>query len=437
VGGGRDDLSGFNSGLGFQQSYYLATAAEAPARPSLAGEVRADVCVVGGGCTGLSAALHAAEQGLSVVLLEGGRVGWGASGRNGGQIIPGLRKGALELISRYGADEGRALFDLALEARGLVLDLVERHAIACDLKLTGHLAAAAKSGDLDHYARERDVLARVMAYPYTRLVSKADLEIELGSPAYHGGFIDELGGHYHPLNYTLGLARAASAVGVAIYERSPALNLAPSAGGVRVETAQGTVAAAQAILAGDALLAGRLAPRVARHIMPVANYIVATEPLHDPETLIAQDRAVSDSRFVVNYFRLTADKRMLFGGGERYTTRPPRDIAAFAGRHMRKVFPQLAKARIDYAWGGLVSITRTRLPHLGREGGVYFAHGYSGLGAILSTLAGKLMAQAIAGDAAGFDRLAKIAPPPFPGGTLMRAPLHTLGMLWYAMRDRL
>jgi gamma-glutamylputrescine oxidase len=171
--------------------------------------------------------------------------------------------------------------------------------------------------------------------------------------------------------------------------------------------------------------------------MPVANYIVATEPLHDPETLIAQDRAVSDSRFVVNYFRLTADKRMLFGGGERYTTRPPRDIAAFAGRHMRKVFPQLAKARIDYAWGGLVSITRTRLPHLGREGGVYFAHGYSGLGAILSTLAGKLMAQAVAGDAARFDRLAKVAPPAFPGGTLLRSPLHTLGMLWYAMRDRL
>jgi len=440
VNGG--DGSGFNHGLGFQQSYYLATAADAPERPSLSGERRVDLCVVGGGCTGLSAALHAAENGLSVVLLEGGRVGWGASGRNGGQIIPGLRKGALELIARYGETEARALFDLALEARGLVLDLVERHRIACDLKLTGHLAAAAKAGDMDHYAREIDALAGVMAYPHARLATKADMGDELASPGYHGGLIDELGGHYHPLNYTLGLARAAAAAGVAIYERSPALHLTPGALGVRVATAQGAVMAAKVILAGDALLGDRVAPQVASHIMPVANYIVATEPLDPPEALIAKDRAVSDSRFVVNYFRLTADGRLLFGGGERYSTRPPRDIAAFAGQHMRRVFPQLAKARIDYAWGGLVSITRTRLPHLGqifggREGGVYFAHGYSGLGAILSTLAGKLMAQAIAGDAAGFDRLAKIAPPPFPGGTLMRAPLHTLGMLWYAMRDRL
>ncbi len=431
------DGAGFNDGLGFKQSYYFATAADAPGRPPLTGETTADLCVVGGGCTGLSAALHAAERGLSVVLLEGGRIGWGASGRNGGQIIPGLRKGALELLARYGPAEARALFDLALEARGLVLDLIQRHAIACDLKLTGHLAAAAKSSDMDHYAREVDALAQAMGYPHARLVSKADMAIALASPGYHGGLIDELGGHYHPLNYTIGLARAAQASGVAIHEASQALRLHETAAGVRVETARGAVTAAKVILAGDALLGANLAPRIASHIMPVANYIVATEPLDDPAALIAHDRAASDSRFVVNYFRLTADGRMLFGGGERYSTRPPRDIAAFAGQHMRRVFPPLTKARIDYAWGGLVSVTRTRLPHLGRDGGVYFAHGYSGLGAILSTLAGKLMAQAIVGEAAGFDRLAKIAPSAFPGGTLLRGPLYTLGMLWYAMRDRL
>jgi gamma-glutamylputrescine oxidase len=440
--GASDDGAGFNDGLGFQQSYYLATAAAAPRRRPLTGEARADLCVVGGGCTGLSAALHAAERGLSVVLLEGGRVGWGASGRNGGQIIPGLRKGALELIARYGQDEARALFDLALEARGLVLDLIQRHAIACDLKLTGHLAASAKSRDMDHYAREADALASVMDYPHARLVSHVDMASELVSPAYYGGLIDELGGHYHPLNYTLGLAGAADAAGVAIHEASAALRLKESAAGVRVETALGAVTAANVILAGDALLGPGLAPRIASHIMPVANYIVATEPLEEAAALIARDRAVSDSRFVVNYFRLTADGRMLFGGGERYSTRPPRDIAAFASHHMRQIFPALAKARVDYAWGGLVSITRTRLPHLGqlsgmRDGGVYFAHGYSGLGAILSTLAGKLMAEAVVGEAARFDRLAKIAPPAFPGGTLLRSPLHTLGMLWYAMRDRL
>ncbi len=432
-----DDGAGFNDGLGFQQSYYLATAAESPRQPRLTGETTADLCVVGGGCTGLSAALHAAEQGLSVVLLEGGRIGWGASGRNGGQIIPGLRKGALELIARYGQYEARALFDLALEARGLVLDLIERHAIACDLKLTGHLAAAAKSSDMDHYAREVDALAQAMTYPHARLVSEADMASELDSSGYHGGLIDELGGHYHPLNYTLGLARGVQAAGVAIHEGSAALRLSKTAAGVRVETALGAVTAAKVILAGDALLGADFAPRIASHIMPVANYIVATEPLDDPAALIAHDRAVSDSRFVVNYFRLTADGRMLFGGGERYSTQPPRDIAAFAGQHMRRVFPQLANARIDYAWGGLVSITRTRLPHLGRDGGVYFAHGYSGLGAILSTLAGKLMAEAVFGEGDRFDRLARIAPPAFPGGTLLRSPLHTLGMLWYALRDRL
>jgi gamma-glutamylputrescine oxidase len=421
--GRSDDGAGFNNGLGFQQSYYLATGADAPRRPQLMGETTADVCVVGGGCTGLSAALHAAEQGLSVVLLEGGRVGWGASGRNGGQIIPGLRKGALELI--------------ALEARGLALDLIDRHGIACDLKLTGHLAAAAKPSDMEHYAQEVDALAQAMDYPHARLVSKADMADELTSPGYYGGLIDALGGHYHPLNYTIGLARAAEAAGVAIYEMSPALRVRQTAAGVRVETARGAITAAKVILAGDALLGETVAPRIASHIMPVANYIVATEPLDDPAALIPQDRAVSDSRFVVNYFRLTVDGRMLFGGGERYSTRPPRDIAAFAGQHMRRVFPQLANARIDYAWGGLVSVTRTRLPHLGREGGLYFAHGYSGLGAILSTLAGKLMAEAIVGEAAGFDRLARIAPSAFPGGTLLRSPLYTLGMLWYAMRDRL
>ncbi len=438
----REQGAGFNDGLGFQQSYYLATAGDARRRPQLRGEVAADLCVVGGGCTGLSAALHAAEQGLSVVLLEGGRLGWGASGRNGGQIIPGLRKGALELVAQYGPDEARALFDLALEARGLVLELIRRHVIVCDLKLTGHLAAAAKASAMDHYAREVDALARFMDYPHARRISKADMENELASRGYFGGLIDELGGHYHPLNYTLGLARAAAGAGAALHEASAAVRLTETAGGVRVETGHGAVTAAKVILAGDALLAPGLAPPIARHIMPVANYIVATEPLDNPTSLIANDRAVSDSRFVVNYFRVTADGRMLFGGGERYSTRPPRDIAAFAGQHMRRVFPQLAKVRIDYAWGGLVSITRTRLPHLGqgyggRARGVYFAHGYSGLGAILSTLAGKLLAEAITGDGARFDRLATIAPTSFPGGTLLRGPLHTLGMLWYAMRDRL
>jgi gamma-glutamylputrescine oxidase len=203
-----------------------------------------------------------------------------------------------------------------------------------------------------------------------------------------------------------------------------------------VFTARGSVQAAHAVLAGDALLEG-LAPKVNRRIMPVANYLAATAPLADPRALIPKDAAVSDSRFVVNYYRLSADGRLIFGGGERYTPQPPRDIAAFARRHMEAVFPQVRGVAIDHAWGGLVSITQTRLPHVGRDGAVLFAHGYSGLGVILSTLAGKLLVEAILGETARFERFASLEPPPFPGGTALRGPLHVLGMLWYALRDRL
>jgi gamma-glutamylputrescine oxidase len=391
--------------------------------------------VVGGGCTGLSAALHAAERGMSVVLLEGGRVGWGASGRNGGQMIPGLRKGAHELIAIYGLERGRALFDLALQARTLVLGLIDKHAIACDLKTTGHLLGAVKPEHMRDLAQEVECLREMMGYPHAELLSAAQARTEVDTP-YCGALLDRWGGHMHPLNYALGLAKAARAAGVRICESSPAVRLDRS-GGLTVVTPEGRVKTARVVLAGDALLEG-LEPRVNTRIMPVANYVVATEPLPDARALIPHDVAVSDTRFVVNYYRLTADGRLLFGGGERYTPDPPRDIAAFVRPYMEAVFPQVRGRRIDHAWGGLVSITNTRLPHVGRtDGEVYFAHGYSGMGVILSTLCGKLLVDAMAGETAGFDLFAGVEPPPFPGGAALRAPLHVLGMLWFALRDRL
>jgi len=267
----------FNDDLGMPASYYVATAHPAPALAPLKGEVSADLVVVGGGCTGLSTALHAADAGLSVVLLEGGRVGWGASGRNGGQMIPGLRKGAAELVKAYGAERARALFDLALEARSLVLDLIARHAIDCDLKTTGHLLAAVKASDLRGMDEEAKCLATVMAYPHAELLSAEQARDQVDAP-YHGGLLDKMGGHMHPLNYALGLAQAARTAGVVIHEQSLATGLENTPGGVRVVTGQGAVRARHAVLAGDALLSG-LEPRVNNRIMPVANYILATEPL--------------------------------------------------------------------------------------------------------------------------------------------------------------
>ena len=426
---------GFNAGLGMAQSYYTATAHPWTPTLPLRGEIQADLVVIGGGCTGLSAALHAAGRGLSVVVLEGGRAGWGASGRNGGQMIPGLRKGAAELVRSYGPARAKALFDLSLEARELVLGLIEAHGIDCDLKTTGHLLGAVKASDPRWMAEEAERLATVMDYPHVALLSAAETRAEVDTP-YHGGLLDRLGGHMHPLNYTLGLARAALQAGVTIHEDSTAVELERPPGGVRVSTADGAVRASHAVLAGDALLTG-LEPRVNNRIMPVANYLVATEPLPDARALIPHDVAVSDSRFVVNYYRLTADGRLLFGGGERYTPDPPRDIAGFVRPFMERAFPQVAGRRIDHAWGGLVSITTTRLPHLGREGPVYFAHGYSGMGVLLSTLAGKLVVEAISGEGGRFDLFAAVEPAAFPGRGPLRAPLHVLGMLWYALRDRL
>jgi gamma-glutamylputrescine oxidase len=424
----------FNDALNIARSYYASTADPAPAHPRLTEEIDVDLAVVGGGCTGLSAALHAAERGLGVAVLEGGKVGWGASGRNGGQIIPGLRKGAVELTRAYGAERARALFDLALEATTLVGALIARHDIACDLRLNGHLLAAVKDGDLRRMETEIDCLSRVMDYNEVYLLSAAETRAQVASN-YRGGLLDRLGGHMHPLKYTLGLARAARAAGATIYEHSPAVDLEKGAIN-RLVTPAGVVRARLVLLAGDALLGG-LEPDAERRIMPIANYVVATAPMPNAAALIPGDVAVSDSRFVVNYFRRTPDGRVLFGGGERYTRDPPRDIAGFVRPHLEGVFPQLAGVAIDHAWGGLVSITRTRLPHLGRRGEIYVAHGYSGMGVVLSTLGGKLAVEAMLGEPERFDLFAGVAPAAFPGGVALRAPLHVLGMLWFALRDRI
>jgi gamma-glutamylputrescine oxidase len=418
----------------FSRSYYAATANPAPARPALAGEITADACVIGGGYTGLSAALHLAERGFKTVLLEAELVGWGASGRNGGQLNTGLRKGPSDLVAMFGREDARRLFQLAEEAKALVRELVARHSIACDLK-PGSLYVAYKRGDPDWMAKEVETLSQDFGYEAAQLLSKAELEQRLGSARYFGAIADKGAGHLHPLNYALGLAAAAEAAGVTIHEKSAAVSLGPG----EVRTARGLVKARHILLGCNAYLGG-LEPRIAGKIMPISNYIIATESLGEAEAkaLIRDDYAVCDTKFVVDYYRLSADRRLLFGGGETYSAREPADIAGFVRPYMLRVFPQLAGKRIDHGWGGRLAITMNRLPHLGRlPGDIYFAQGYSGQGVALSSLAGKLMAEAIAGTAERFDLFARIPHSPFPGGTLLRYPAMVLGMLWYALRDRL
>ena len=416
------------------QSYFAATSNPAPARPALAGDANVDACVIGGGYTGLSAALHLAERGYKTLLLESRRIGWGASGRNGGQLNTGLRKGPSELVAMFGPAEAKRLFDLAEEAKAIVRDRIRRHAIACDLK-TGSLYVAYKRSDPEWMAREVEIQREVFGYAASRLLSKAELEERLASRRYYGAIADTGGGHLHPLNYALGLAAAAESAGARLCEDSTAVSLTPG----EVRTPAGRVKARYILLGCNAYLDG-LEPRIAGKIMPISNYIIATEPLGEAgaRALIRDDVAVCDTKFVVDYFRCSADNRLLFGGGETYSPRQPRDIARFVRPYMLRVFPQLADRRIDHAWGGQLAITMNRLPHLGRlPGDIYFAQGYSGQGLALSALAGKLMAEAIAGTAERFDVFARIPHRGFPGGVLLRKPALVLGMLWYALRDRL
>ncbi|HMT40307.1 FAD-binding oxidoreductase [Sphingorhabdus sp.] len=411
-------------------SYYQASANAWDTQPSFAGEGDYEVAVIGGGFTGLSAALACAEKGLKVALFEAQSIGFGASGRNGGQLIPGLRWSMREIDAEFGRERAQAIFDLAYGAVGRVNGRISQHGIACDLK-SGHLEAAYKPEHFADMQREADFLARNFGWE-SEVVQPRDLGRHINGGGYHGGLYDARGGHFHPLNYALGLAGAALKAGVTIFEHSPVRRI----DGNQIIAEQGSARAQHILLAADNWM-GDIDRELGGFTVPIMNYNIATAPLPDADQLLPSDAAVADSRFVLNYFRLSADKRLIFGGGEKYAPTPPADIAAFVRKHMVDVFPSLAETPIDYAWGGAVAVTMNRLPHLGRKGNVFFAHGFSGHGALVTTLAGELLAEAATGTMGGFDVFAKLPSRPFPGGRLFARPLATLGLLWYALRDRL
>jgi gamma-glutamylputrescine oxidase len=422
---------------GHPASYYAATVNDATRHPPLAGDCEADVCIIGGGYSGLSAALHLAEAGYRVRLVEANRIGWGASGRNGGQLGSGQRKDQQALEAMVGAEHARRLWELAEAAKALVRDRISRHAIACDLK-PGVMTVAHKPSLTAALHAQAEHLARGYGYDQLTPLSPAEVRERLGSRRYFGGVVDMGAGHLHALNYALGLARAAVAAGAVLHEDTCATGFT---GGDRpsVATGGGTVRSRFVVVACNAYL-GRLSPRLAGAIMPINNYIVATAPLGDEgaRALIRDDVAVADTKFVINYFRLSADRRLLFGGGETYRRRFPADIKGFVRPHLVKVFPQLAAVTLDYGWGGTLAITLNRLPSFGRmEGSVFYAQGYSGHGIALASLAGQLIAEAAAGSIERFDVLATVPQPRFPGGALLRWPGLVAGMLWYSLRDRL
>ncbi len=418
------------------ESYYQATRNRDIDLAALDGSRRADVCIIGGGYTGLSSALHLAQRGYDVVLLEARKPGWGASGRNGGQVCSGQRKDQVELGKMVGADAARQFWELAEAAKDTVRQLVAEHRIDCDLK-PGIAHPNHKSAYDTDSRKYVDFLRREYDYQQIEYLEPEAMAELVGSDSYYGGSLDMGAAHVHPLNYALGLADAALVAGARIYQDTPVTGYREGKPN-RVQTGHGVVEAEHVILACNGYL-GKLEKRVAGKIMPINNFVIATEPLSEAQLkrIIPRDVAIADSRFVVNYYRLSADKRMLFGGGENYGQNFPADIASFVRKPMLQVYPQLADTRIDYAWGGTLAVTLNRMPHFGRVGdSIYYAQGYSGQGVAMASLAGRLIAEALSGEAEHFDLFGRIPTRSFPGGDLLRWPGMVLGMSYYALRDR-
>jgi gamma-glutamylputrescine oxidase len=419
------------------ESWYAASANQQLSFPPLQGEVSADVCIIGGGYTGLSSAIHLRKAGYSVALLEANKIGWGASGRNGGHVGTGQRADQETLEKLVGLDRAKALWQLGLEAVDTVCDLVSEFQIDCELK-TGNLHVASKAKEQPWLIEEAEHLQKVYDYQQIRYVDSSELADITSGQGFHGGVLDEGSRHLHPLNYALGLAKAADTLGAELYEGSRVLSYTEGHQ-VCVKTDSGTVKSKYLVLACNGYLE-KLEPRTAGRIMPINNYMLATEPLPEAlaRRLIRDDTSMSDSLFVIDYWKLSADNRMLFGGGESYSRRFPADIGNFVRKYMLRIYPELETTRIDYGWGGTLAITLNRMPDFGRlSSQVFYAHGYSGHGVPTATLAGKLLAEVIAGSAERFDVMASVPSRTFPGGTLLRWPGLVAGMLFYSLRDRL
>lgn len=416
-------------------SWYAATAHAQPARPPLRGAVQTDICIIGAGFTGISAALTLAEAGFKPLVLEANRVGWGASGRNGGQIVNGYSRDLGVIEKRYGLDAAKALGAMALEGGDIIRERIATYGIDCDYVPGGFFAAKTESQmrELEHQKRVWE------RYGHTRLELTgrvASLEIAR-TRMYCGGMVDHLGGHIHPLNLVLGEAGAAERLGAVIHEETPVTGISDDGSSVIVKTAQGEVRAKTVLVCGNAYL-GDAVPQLTNKIMPVSTQVVATEPL-DPavlENLLTRNYCVEDCNYILDYYRRTRDHRLLFGGGINYGGATPASIEGKIRPHLEKTFPELRGVKIDYAWSGNFALTLTRIPHVGRlSKNVLFSHGDSGHGVTTTHLLGRLLGETVRGQHERFDTFARLRYVPFPGGRAFRVPLTVLGAWWYGLRD--
>ena len=425
----------------FPNSYYAATGNDLSGFERLEGNVKVDICIVGGGFTGVAAALHLAEMGYEVALVEQNRIGWGASGRNGGQVIGGYGQ-ALSDFSKIEASFGKknadAVWHMGIECVDIIRDWVAKYQIDCDLKW-GYIDAAMKQSELDDLKKAMDALqSRGYRHEQTH-VSADQMHNFVGSDRYIGGVTNMGWGHCHPLNLVIGEARAAQKLGARIFEDARVSKLEARENDVIVDMDHCRVTAGKVVVAGGAYL-GKLVSRLSSRVIPAGSYIIATEPLEEAlaNKIMPKDFAVCDQRWALDYFRMSADRRMLFGGLATYSGRHPRDIVAAVRPNMLKVFPELKDTRIDYTWGGYMGIGLNRIPQVGKvSDNIFYAQAYSGHGVAPTHMSARLIAEAISGKTDRFDIMAGVKHPPFPGGQLFRQPMLAVGMAYYRMKDAL
>ena len=421
------------------ESYYAASAVGMADYSQISGSENCDVCVVGGGFTGISTALNLAENGFDVVLLEANRIGWGASGRNGGQMGSGLNWSQAELEKEFGDESAHALWNLCELAKQEVIGRIDKHRIPCDFKHGVMAAAFTRKAEMK-FREVESHLRKKYNHHSVRIVEREEIGELLGTDKYWAGMLDTSSGHLHPLNYAIGIAGAATQANVRIYEASPVNSYKREAGGYTVTTANGGVVSARIVVFACNAYIGNVSRKISRTIMPFVSCIVATEPLTEnvARSINREDIAVFDSKFCLDYYRLSSDRRLLFGGVEKYIPVDSGNIARSVRPRILHLYPDLKNVKIDFAWGGKIAVTRNRLPSVGRiEGDIYYAQGFSGHGVALTNIVGKILAEKISGTAEQFDQFASIPHKSFPGGHYLRWPAHILTMLSLSMIDRI